>query len=63
MEIVQHGVTGWLVPTGDVTALAQTMKAALAEAPSMRAACRQAAEERFGADRYAAEVAAVLKRA
>lgn len=61
MEIVEHGVTGWLVPTGDIAALGGAMKVAIGAAPGMRAACRRAAEERFGADRYAAEVARALR--
>jgi glycosyltransferase involved in cell wall biosynthesis len=63
VEIVSPGETGWLVPPGDVAALAQAMVAALgADRDAMRAACRRRAEQSFSADRYAAEVAAVLKR-
>jgi len=66
MEIVEDGVTGWLVKQGDVTGLSDTMKKALAEVSGprgdeLRQACRRRAEERFSAERYAAEVARVLK--
>jgi glycosyltransferase involved in cell wall biosynthesis len=39
-EIVRHGVTGWLVPTRDVRALANALRQAI-EQPSLR--------ERYGA--------------
>ncbi len=65
LEIVEDGVTGWLVPPEDVGALAGAMTRALAEGgtpagDAMRAACRRSAEQRFAADRYAAEVARIL---
>jgi glycosyltransferase involved in cell wall biosynthesis len=67
-EIVDEGVTGWLVPPGDVGALSDAIVHALevaagAEGARMRAACRQAAEQRFSADRYAQEVAHALRAA
>jgi glycosyltransferase involved in cell wall biosynthesis len=62
-EIVEDGVTGWRVPSGDVLALSERMVSALAADTSpMRAAARRAAEERFSADRFAREVAEVLRR-
>jgi len=61
-EIVEDGVTGWRVPSGDVVALSDRMISALAsDTTAMRAAARRAAEERFSADRFAREVADVLK--
>lgn len=35
VELVQHGVNGWVVPTGQVEALAETMRTVLNAAPSM----------------------------
>ena len=62
-EIVDEGVTGWRVPSGDVLALSERMISALeADTSRMRAAARRAAEERFSADRFAREVAEVLRR-
>ena len=61
-EIVEDGVTGWRVPPGDVTALSERMIAALAaDTGPMRAAARRAAEARFSADRFARDVAQVLR--
>ncbi len=66
VEIVDDGATGWLVSLGDVAALAATMVRAVrldaGERERMRTACRRAAEERFDARRFAAEVAGVLRR-
>jgi glycosyltransferase involved in cell wall biosynthesis len=60
-EIVEDGVTGWLVPPRDPAALARQILQALAtDAASMRRAAREAAERRLSAERWAAEVAAVL---
>ena len=66
VEIVEEGVCGWLVAPGDVAALAQVMTRALATmagtgAETIRQACRQRAESMFSADRYASEVAAILR--
>ena len=66
VEIVEEGVCGWLVKPGDVDELARTMTRALAEmsgpgAAAIKTACRARAEKMFDADRYAREVAAVLR--
>ena len=62
-EIVEDGVTGWLTPMGDVVALGRKMIAALgSDTAPIRAAARRAVEARFSADRFSAEVAAVLRR-
>ena len=62
-EMVQDGVTGWLTPPGDVAALGERMVASLAtDTTALRAAARRQVEERFTAERFAAEVAAVLQR-
>ena len=62
-EIVEDGVTGWLTPMGDVGALCDRMVAALAaDAAPLGATARRAVEARFTADRFSAEVSAVLKR-
>jgi glycosyltransferase involved in cell wall biosynthesis len=67
VEIVDEGMTGWLVPMGDVRALRAALETALtadaATVAGMRDACRRSAEQRFDAARFAAEVAAVLRRA
>jgi glycosyltransferase involved in cell wall biosynthesis len=60
---VDDGVTGWRVPSGDVHALSERMISALeADTSRMRVAARRAAEVRFSADRFAHEVAGVLRR-
>ncbi len=62
-EIIEDGVTGWLTPMGDVAALGQRILSALAaDTAPLRAAARRAVEERFSAERFTAEVAAVLRR-
>lgn len=66
LEIVDDGVTGWLVPPNDVEALCAAMVRALniagtPEGAAMRAAARASAESRFSADRYAADVARALR--
>jgi glycosyltransferase involved in cell wall biosynthesis len=66
VEIVQHGVTGLLVPPRDAPALTRGM-AALAANPSLRAAMGQAGLARqravFSAQGYADRVGAVLDEA
>ena len=62
-EMVEDGVTGWLTPMGDRETLGRRMVAALAaDAPPLGAAARRAAESRFTAARFSAEVSGVLKR-
>lgn len=62
-EIVEHGVTGWLVPPGDVRSLASAMKLALdADRQAIGGAGRRVAEEKFSVDRYVDGIAAVLKK-
>ncbi len=67
VEIVDEGMTGWLVRMGDVAALHAALETALtadaATVAGMRDACRRSAEQRFDAARFAREVAAVLGRA
>jgi len=60
-EIIEHGVDGWLVPTGDEQALAATI-VSLSHRPAL---CAQLAEQgkkhvasRFSADRYLTELQA-----
>jgi glycosyltransferase involved in cell wall biosynthesis len=67
LEIVDEGKTGWLVPPGDTSALCAAMVTALrdSDAPEgavMRTAAREAAQSRFAADRYAGEVARILRQ-
>ena len=63
VEIVEDGVSGWLIPPGDVVTLANTMVEALsADRSALGAAARSRAEALFSADRFALEVAEVLKR-
>jgi glycosyltransferase involved in cell wall biosynthesis len=63
VELVDDRVTGWLVSPGDTTELAETLVGALSEdRTEMRPACRRAAAARLSAERYAQEVADVLKR-
>jgi glycosyltransferase involved in cell wall biosynthesis len=60
-EIVNHGVTGWLVPPGDAAALGEQLVAALGtDMRAMGQAARRAAQDRFAADRFARDVAGVL---
>lgn len=63
-EIVEHGVSGWLVPPRDVPTLANTMEGALAaDRSDMGAAGRRAAEARFSVDQFVDGIAAVLRAA
>jgi glycosyltransferase involved in cell wall biosynthesis len=63
IEIVEHGVTGWLVEPGRVPALADAMVLALgADRDRIGAAGRRTAEVSFSAERFAREVAEVLRR-
>jgi glycosyltransferase involved in cell wall biosynthesis len=65
LEIVEDGVSGWLVPPGEVQALADRLALVLGseDLPAAGRAARARAESRFSADRFAAEVAGVLARA
>jgi len=64
IEIVEHGVSGWLVEPGNVQALADTMVLSLAaDREAVGAAGRRTAEANFSAERFAAEVAAAVRRA
>jgi colanic acid/amylovoran biosynthesis glycosyltransferase len=60
-ELVQPGVNGWLVPAGDIDALAEAIKACLqtpvAELASMGAAARERVRARHHADVEAAKLA------
>jgi len=61
-EIVQRGVTGWLVPARDVSALATALRQAI-EQPSLReqygASARALAATDFSMDRVASETIAI----
>ena len=66
LEIVDEGRTGWLVAPNDVEGLAKAMVHAVRSmagdgGSAMRSEARAQAQSRFSADRYAAEVANVLK--
>ena len=61
-EILADGVTGWLAKPGDVLALSERLIAAMATDPEpIRGAARERATARFSADRFAGEVAQVLR--
>jgi glycosyltransferase involved in cell wall biosynthesis len=65
-DTVEHGKTGTLVPVDDAAALAGAAAAFLADPPRARAAGaagRARARSEFAADRMAAEVAEVYRRA
>jgi glycosyltransferase involved in cell wall biosynthesis len=64
-EVVREGVTGFVVARGDLDALVDRVSRLLADAAlreRMARAARAEAEERFGAARMAAEMAAVYRR-
>jgi glycosyltransferase involved in cell wall biosynthesis len=60
-EVVQDGVTGALVPPGDVDALAAAVLRVLARREEMGAAAREAAR-RFHTDAYVDRIEALLMR-
>ena len=67
-EILEPGRTGWLVKPDDADALAAALREVLDPAHAARRiaiveAARQVATERFGVQRFAAGVAAVIRRA
>lgn len=65
-EIVADGETGFLVPPGDATALADAVSRVLADdtlAERLGRAGRRRAEDRFGVERMARETAAVYAEA
>lgn len=63
-EIVEHGVTGWLVSPRNVVELSETIVAAMAtDRAPIAAAARRHAQTYFSADRFASEVASVLRAA
>lgn len=66
MEIIEDKVSGWLVPPGDAPAFADRLCRLIAE-PDARsriiAGGRKRVAERFSSDRFAADLAAVYKRA
>jgi glycosyltransferase involved in cell wall biosynthesis len=62
LEILQEGLTGWLVPPGHVAGLAGRLVEALRlDLPAFGRRARQDAEQRFSADRYATDVSAALR--
>jgi glycosyltransferase involved in cell wall biosynthesis len=62
-EIVDDGRSGFLVPPGDVAALAGAVRAALADGPAMGEAGRRACRTRFDLDVVAAEWDRLLRSA
>ena len=63
-EILEDGVTGWLTKPADVLELSERLVAAMSADPApIRAAARSRALARFSADRFAEEVASVLRHA
>jgi glycosyltransferase involved in cell wall biosynthesis len=52
-EIVEEGATGFLVPPGDATRLAEAVRAAVAAGEDMGAAARQHCAARFDLSRLA----------
>lgn len=65
-DIVEDGVTGWLVPPGDAEALARTILRVAdrpEEARRVAGTGRERAEERFGWDRVLGDLAEVYREA
>ena len=61
LEIVTHGSNGWLYPAGDAEALARVLAGLTRDQVSVAAAkARNAYEDRFTTDRYAAELLRAL---
>lgn len=62
-EIIEDGLSGWLVPPGNVAALARCLVTVMGseDRSAVGRAARLVVEQRFSADRCAAAVAAVLR--
>lgn len=64
-EVIEHGVSGWLVPPGDPAALAQAMASLLGDAAlrqRLGAAGRERARARFALPEIAARLRAIYQR-